>query len=173
MIICKIENCERKYYSKGYCLKHYMRFKKHGDPLFTSRHYHNKSKSKIYKCWMAIKQRCLNPNCKVFKNYGARNIKICARWMDFRNFYQDMGDIPNDMEIDRIDNDGNYEPGNCRWASHAENSRNRSCVKLSMGKANDIRRVYKAGGITQRALADIYDLTSGGINETINNKRWI
>ena len=73
-----------------------------------------------YRCWVNMKQRCLNPRNSRFKNYGGRGIKICDRWLDFDNFYEDMGEKPEGLSIDRINNNGNYEPGNCRWATPKE-----------------------------------------------------
>lgn len=65
--------------------------------------------------------RCKNPSNNRFKYYGARGIKVCERWLTFENFYADMGDPPGpDYQLDREDNDGDYEPGNVRWMSHAD-----------------------------------------------------
>lgn len=74
-----------------------------------------------------MKTRCLNPNSKDFAYYGARGIRVCERWASsFANFLADMGKAPTTQhQLDRIDNSGNYEPANCRWATRAENSRNR------------------------------------------------
>lgn len=86
---------------------------------------------KTYQCWQDMKQRCLNSKHKQFKNYGARGISVCDRWMsDFSSFLQDMGDKPNGLTLDRIDNDGPYEPSNCRWATPAQQRANQRGVCL-------------------------------------------
>lgn len=84
--------------------------------------------TKEYNAWTAIKRRCLSPSCKLFKNYGARGISVCERWKNsFPNFLKDMGYAPSpEHSIDRYpNNDGNYEPGNCRWATDAEQAINK------------------------------------------------
>lgn len=86
---------------------------------------HGKSGSEIYEVWKGIIKRCKNKNKKDFNNYGGRGITVCDRWLDFDNFYSDMGEKPEGMSIDRINNDGNYEPQNCRWATRSEQSRNK------------------------------------------------
>ena len=74
--------------------------------------------SSVYHRWDAMIQRCTNPKHKAFKNYGGRGIKICDRWLEsFEAFLADMGEPPDGLMLDRIDNDGNYEPGNCRWTT--------------------------------------------------------
>jgi hypothetical protein len=79
-----------------------------------------------YSSWQNILQRCLNKNSTFYYRYGGRGIKICEDWLTFENFYRDMGECPETGTIDRIDNNGDYEPGNCRWATQKTNSRNKN-----------------------------------------------
>ena len=85
------------------------------------------SKSAEYRAWSSMKQRCLNPRCSVYKNYGGRGITVCVRWQrDFLDFLDDLGPRPSPKHtLDRIDNDGNYQPGNVRWATYQEQESNR------------------------------------------------
>lgn len=77
-----------------------------------------------YGSWADMMKRCLNPNAKQFLNYGGRGIGVCERWQCFDNFLADMGQRPPDTSLDRINNEGNYEPGNCRWATRVQQNRN-------------------------------------------------
>jgi hypothetical protein len=89
---------------------------------------HAMTHSREYRIWRSMKQRCHNPKCSSYKYYGARGIKVCERWRNsFVDFYADMGPS-NGLEIDRINNDGNYEPSNCRWATREQQMRNKRPV---------------------------------------------
>lgn len=89
---------------------------------------HGEMKNRSYRVWVAMKGRCLNPTNKDYKYYGARGITVCHRWRtSFLNFLADMGERPEGMSLDRINNDGHYEPSNCRWATAHEQGGNRRC----------------------------------------------
>ena len=81
--------------------------------------------SLTYFSWMSMRQRCLYPKHVAFHNYGGRGITICKRWNDFKNFLTDMGERPcKELTLDRIDNNGNYEPSNCKWSTKSEQNEN-------------------------------------------------
>lgn len=87
---------------------------------------HYPTKTPTYCSWDHMIQRCSNPKLKAWKYYGGRGIKVCRRWRKFENFLADMGARPIGKSIDRFpNNDGNYEPGNCRWATSREQLLNR------------------------------------------------
>lgn len=86
--------------------------------------------SKTYLSWANMTQRCTNDKHPGFDNYGGRGITICARWASFENFLADMGERPEGTSIDRIDNNGNYEPGNCRWATRRQQNQNQRGNRL-------------------------------------------
>lgn len=124
---CVAPDCEREANAKSLCMKHYMRKRKHGDvTVRIIRSSHGMYKKPIYYTWSAMISRCTNSNHPDYNNYGGRGISVCDRWRySFANFYEDVGDRPSpELSIDRINNDGNYEPGNVKWSTRKEQSNN-------------------------------------------------
>lgn len=93
----------------------------------------------VYQAWASIKKRCLNPNYPQYPDYGGRGITVCARWLDFEKFLEDMGRFWSPgLELDRIDNDKGYDPTNCRWTDRKTNNQNRR-VKSSSSQYRGVR----------------------------------
>lgn len=86
---------------------------------------HGQSRTKEYRTWLTMRQRCENPNNGAYEQYGAAGVTVCERWKSYEAFREDMGPAPSPRHtIDRIDGTKGYEPGNCRWATYAEQNRN-------------------------------------------------
>lgn len=105
---------------------------------------HGDSTLKEYAVWKAMRQRCNNPNSRPYEDYGGRGIKVCDRWnKSFTNFFNDMGPCPPNKSIDRKDNDGNYEPNNCRWATRKEqlNNTRRNKILSDIEKINIVKAI--------------------------------
>lgn len=94
---------------------------------------HGRRSHKNYSSWKSMLGRCLNAGNQDYALYGGRGIGVCERWRDINNFIADMGEKPDGLSIDRINNEGNYEPGNCRWATTAQQADNtRNTIYLSL-----------------------------------------
>lgn len=116
----------------------------------TARERHGLSKSPTFRSWRHMRDRCLNPNTDCFANYGGRGISVCPRWDSFTAFLADMGERPTAGTLDRIDNNGNYEPANCRWATRKEQANNRRITDKMRGKFFTSESARKAGIIGGR-----------------------
>ena len=81
--------------------------------------------TRTYQAWSSMMKRCNNPKALDFGYYGGRGIKVCERWREYENFLFDMGEKPEGLSLGRIDNDGNYEPSNCRWETGTQQGRNK------------------------------------------------
>lgn len=106
---------------------------------------HGLTKTKEFKIWNSMKQRCYNPKNERFASYGGRGIKVCESWVNsFSEFLNDMGGKPANKSLDRINNDGNYEPSNCRWASPKEQQRNTRLNHVVIYEGNEVPLIEMA-----------------------------
>lgn len=105
--------------------------------------YHGMTGSSEYHSWSAMRQRCYNKNYRAFKDYGGRGITVCHRWQSsFNNFLNDMGKKPSEeYSLDRINNDGNYEPSNCQWSTYLEQANNRRSRMRSIIKCIKCKKI--------------------------------
>lgn len=112
--------------------------------------------SRTYRAWSNMVRRCTDPRHDAYHRYGGRGIRICPEWLEsFQAFHADMGTCPGpDLQLDRIDNDGNYEPGNCRWATKLEQANNTCANKrvTAFGRTRTIAQWARELGITDTAL---------------------
>ena len=174
--ICKTEGCLEKHYAKGLCSKHYtmqriynrthcIRYK-HGHAV----HGHV---SREYQSYANMLSRCYNEKDLDYKNYGGRGISVCPEWRrSFLAYYEDMGSCPKGLTLDRRNNNGNYNPDNCRWASRAEQARNRRSCRLNIIAVRVIRWLLKNTDISQRRIADEYGVSTATISHIYLNKTW-
>ena len=137
---------------------------------------HGGKGTRLYRIWNCIKDRCFNINNQAFENYGGRGITICPEWTNdyiaFRDWALSNGYKEN-LQINRINNNGNYEPNNCNWITSAENCQNkRNNVIKSKEIANEIRIKFNSGYYTQKRLAEEYNVDFRIISKIINNKQW-
>jgi hypothetical protein len=122
-------------------------------------HARKRTMSPTYTIWAAMRSRCTNPRSPVWGHYGGRGIKVCAQWLnDFSSFLQDMGEQPKGLTLDRIDNDGDYCPENCRWTTMKEQTANRRC-SIWIDYQGDWMPLSEAGrlsGISSKTLSHRY-----------------
>ncbi len=115
---------------------------------------YRRSSNPLYVAWKNMRQRCFNPGNPRYDRYGARGITVCARWESFELFVSDMGVKPfATAQIDRINNDGDYSPENCRWASPTENIRNSASTKITPAMAEQIKTAFATQGGSNRGIS--------------------
>lgn len=127
---CRVDACDEAGEQKGYCQKHYTRLKRYGDPLAGGRYHHGGSGTRLHNIWRGMRSRCGHTSgCdeETAKYYRDKGITVCAEWMDFAIFavWANANGYADNLTIDRINSDGNYEPGNCRWLTMRDNVRAR------------------------------------------------
>lgn len=133
---------------------------------------HGMHKTPEYQAWADMKTRCSCATNSRYKDYGGRGITVCASWIEsFENFYADMGAKPKNTSLDRINNDGNYEPNNCRWATKEQQFSNRRTSKLTEKKIKAIRALA-ARGVPRPKLAEKFGVSVPTIAGIIYKKYW-
>lgn len=124
---------------------------------------HGLHRHSIYGTWKAMIDRCYNPDSKDFKNYGGRGIQVCTEWRDLAGFVAGMGEKQKGQSIDRLDENGDYEPGNCRWTDalgQGEHKRNNAIV-TRLGSQRHIASVWREAGIKESTF---YNRLNAGMN---------
>jgi hypothetical protein len=115
---------------------------------------HGLSGTTTYTVWWRMRQRCEDQNDAAYHDYGGRGITVCARWHSFESFLEDMGERPEGLTIERINNDGSYEPSNCRWATRTEQGRNKRSNRLLTygGETRPLSEWAEIKGLRMRTL---------------------
>jgi hypothetical protein len=176
--ICCIKGCDVEARALGFCNHHYMQWMRHGHPLADElkyiRHGHRGAKSTTpeYLCWDGMVKRCTQEYHASWASYGGRGITVCDRWKNsFTAFLEDMGNRPEGTSLDRINNNGNYHPDNCRWATKQEQSENRRTTLLNPSIIQEAKS-QKANGGTIVEIARKYGILPNTIYAALKGRSW-
>ena len=146
------------------CRYKYTKVRTHG-------HRSVKNTSGAYKSWTNMKTRCYNKNHVDYPKYGGRGITVYKPWNEFKNFYEDMGDRPEGMTIERKDVNGNYVPENCKWADKPTQGQNRTTTKLNKEKVREIKQLLRENH-TNKEIAERYGVSMQCICDIKKGRRW-
>lgn len=137
------------------------------------RYTHGLSNTPTYKTWADMMQRCNNPKVRAYKYYGARGIKVSKRWRTFSNFYKDMGERKEGLTLERIDNNKDYNPKNCKWATMKEQSMNKRAGGYKKLTPLIVKKIRAQSSVkTQQQLADEYKISQSTISEIQRSITW-
>ena len=132
-----------------------------------------KTTNRIYSIWAHMKTRCYNSNAIGYKYWGGKGITVCKEWAGFLSFYNWAKDKYREgLQIDRINNNGNYTPENCRFTTRKENIRNSSATKLNIQKVKKIKKLLKERKLLQREIAKIFNVAQCSISRIKIEKGW-
>lgn len=133
---------------------------------------HGMSKTALYRLWRAMITRCFNPQYKGYENHGGREISVCREWKDsFESFYADMGDRPSPQHsLERIDNNADYTPGNCRWATRLEQANNKRNNRLLTcnGVTKTVAEWERETGIVSSVIRHRIDRSGVSVERALN-----
>lgn len=130
-------------------------------------------RTKAYRAWIGMRNRCNNPKNHAFRHYGGRGITVCSRWDSYANFLADMGQPSGNLTLDRINNDLGYSPENCRWADRKTQSRNTRTAWLTERRAELIRAICNGGpGCKIDLLAELCGKSRSTIGNALYAKVW-
>lgn len=133
---------------------------------------HGLSRSKTYSSWVEMNRRCKDdPARACYPHYAGRGISVCERWHSFENFLADMGERPEGLTLDRIDNDRGYEPGNCRWATRVQQRRNQGRTKLTPDVVTWIRD--NKGLMSQKKMAEVLGIAQTMVSAVVRDATWV
>lgn len=133
------------------------------------------AKLALYRAWTNMRNRCSNKNSRDWARYGGRGISVCESWScSFTEFaeWAEANGYDEGLEIDRVDNEGNYEPSNCRFVAHRINSRNTSACILDQDKADAMRQEY-CEGVGAKMLAEKYGVNISTVRHVLKNRHWV
>lgn len=133
--------------------------------------YHGQRGTPIYTSWDCMVQRCCNPKAASYRNYGGRGIRICSAWREFKEFYQwaIVNGWAEGLELDRVDNNGNYEPSNCRWVTPAENNLNKRTNRLITfnGQTKTLKEWGQSTGLHPKTITGRLDLLRWSVADAL------
>ena len=177
MLVCKVRICDGTVFARGLCAAHLRRLYKTGSvsprtPI-KQRLGSKVSKTPEYRAWIHMHDRCYNPNHRNYRHYGERGISVCKRWHKSENFMSDMGPKPSPIHsLDRINNNKNYSPSNCRWATHRQQRANQNNHKRSVVTPKEVSIIIQLGTrYTHREIANIVGRNHLTVGRVLRNSK--